>query len=111
MGGRSRPAGKSNDARFDRIRQRKGFRVVYQKREARFMLRAGTVTTYFSVHDYNTPRGMDWLQLRIDVLTRARQKTTRAKRKRANHPTPNRFLISLAFVCQNTDQYFWICDY
>jgi hypothetical protein len=52
----------------------KGFRVVYQKREARFMLRAGTVTTYFSAHYYNTPRGMDWLQLRIDVLTRARQK-------------------------------------
>lgn len=53
----------------------KGFRVTYQKREARFMLRAGTVTTYFSAHDYNTPRGMDWLQLRIDVLTRSRQKT------------------------------------
>jgi hypothetical protein len=52
----------------------KGFRVAYQKREARFMLRAGTVTTYFSAHDYNTPRGMDWLQLRIDVLTAARQK-------------------------------------
>ena len=52
----------------------KGFRVEYQKREARFKLRAGTVTTYFSAHDYNTPRGMDWLQLRIDVLTRARQK-------------------------------------
>jgi len=53
----------------------KGFRVTYQKREARFMLRAGTVTTYFSAHDYNTPHGMDWLQLRIDVLTRARHKT------------------------------------
>jgi hypothetical protein len=52
----------------------KDFCVVYQKREARFMLRAGTVTTYFSAHDYNTPRGMDWLRLRIDVLTRARQK-------------------------------------
>ena len=52
----------------------KGFRVTYQKREARFMLRAGTVTTYFSAHDYNTPRGMDWLRLRIDVLSGARQK-------------------------------------
>jgi hypothetical protein len=53
----------------------KGFRVTYQKREARFMLRAGTVTTYFSAHDYETTRGIDWLQLRIDVLTHARQKT------------------------------------
>jgi hypothetical protein len=53
----------------------KGFRVAYQKREARFVLRVGTVTTYFSAHDYDTPRGMDWLQLRIDVLTRAHQKT------------------------------------
>ena len=52
----------------------KGFRVTYQKREARFMLRAGTVTTYFSAHDYNTARGMDWLRLRIDVLSRARQR-------------------------------------
>jgi hypothetical protein len=54
--------------------KKKGFRVTYQKREARFMLRAGTVTTYFSAHDYNSPRGMDWLRLRIDVLSRARQK-------------------------------------
>lgn len=53
----------------------RGFRVAYQKREARFALRAGTVTSYFSAHDYKTPRGgTDWLQLRIDVLTRARQK-------------------------------------
>ncbi len=52
----------------------KGFRVTYQKREARFMLRAGTVTAYFSAHDYNTPKGMDWLKLRIDVLSSARQK-------------------------------------
>lgn len=50
----------------------KGFRVTYQKREARFMLRAGTVITYFSAHDYETPKGMDWLKLRIDVLDRAR---------------------------------------
>ena len=50
----------------------RGFRVTYQKREARFVLRAGTVTTYFSAHDYNGPRGMDWLRLRIDVLSRAR---------------------------------------
>ena len=51
----------------------KGFRVEYQKREARFMLRAGTVTAYFSAHDYNTPKGMDWLQLRIDVLQKVKQ--------------------------------------
>ncbi|NOK36399.1 hypothetical protein D7W79_29005 [Corallococcus exercitus] len=50
----------------------KGFRVTYQRREARFMLRAGTVTTYFSAHDYDGPRGMDWLRLRIDVLMSAR---------------------------------------
>ncbi|HEX8250478.1 MAG TPA: hypothetical protein VF599_20050 [Pyrinomonadaceae bacterium] len=51
----------------------KGFRVEYQKREARFMLRAGTIITYFSAHDYETPKGMDWLQLRIDVLKQVRQ--------------------------------------
>lgn len=47
----------------------KGFRVDYQKREARFALRAGTVNTYFSAHDYKNKNGMDWLKLRIDVLT------------------------------------------
>ncbi len=51
----------------------KGYRVTYQKREARFALRAGTVTTYFSAHDYNKPKGMDWLQLRIDVLQKVKQ--------------------------------------
>jgi hypothetical protein len=51
----------------------KGFRVTYQKREARFALRAGTVTTYFSAHDYKTPKGMDWLRLRIDVLQKVKQ--------------------------------------
>ena len=51
----------------------KGVRVTYQKREARFALRAGTATAYFSAHDYNRPRGMDWLQLRIDILTRVRR--------------------------------------
>ncbi len=54
------------------VGRKKGFRVTYQKREARFALRAGTVLTYFSAHDYNTPKGMDWLKLRIDVLSRAR---------------------------------------
>jgi hypothetical protein len=57
----------------------KGYRVTYQKREARFMLRAGTVTTYFSAHDYNTERGMNWLQLRIDVLTAAALKNVQPK--------------------------------
>ena len=56
------------------VGQTKGYRVTYQKREARFMLRAGTFTRYFSAHDYNTPDGMNWLQLRIDVLTCAGQK-------------------------------------
>jgi hypothetical protein len=51
----------------------KGFRVTYQKREARFMLRAGTIITYFSAHDYETPKGMDWLKLRIDVFRRVRK--------------------------------------
>lgn len=51
----------------------KGFRVTYQKREARFALRAGTATVYFSAHAYQTPRGMDWLQLRIDILTSVRR--------------------------------------
>ncbi|HLM01867.1 MAG TPA: hypothetical protein VK400_12490 [Pyrinomonadaceae bacterium] len=51
----------------------KGFRVEYQKREARFMLRAGTIVTYFSAHDYETPKGMDWLRLRIDVLKQVKQ--------------------------------------
>lgn len=50
----------------------KGFRVEYQKREARFALRAGTVTTYFSAHDYNSAKGMDWLKLRIDILQAVR---------------------------------------
>jgi hypothetical protein len=47
----------------------KGFRVEYQKREARFALRAGSINTYFSAHDYKSKNGMDWLKLRIDVLT------------------------------------------
>lgn len=51
----------------------KGFRVEYQKREARFMLRAGTIVKYFSAHDYETPKGMDWLRLRIDVLAAVKQ--------------------------------------
>ncbi len=50
----------------------KGFRVTYQKREARFAFKAATSVTYFSAHDYETATGMDWLLLRIDILTRAR---------------------------------------
>jgi hypothetical protein len=57
----------------------KGFRVTYQKREARFLLRAGTILTYFSAHDYNTPRGMDWLQLRIDILASVKQRAVESK--------------------------------
>ena len=51
----------------------KGFRVTYQKREARFALRAGTMAAYYSAHTYDTPRGMDWLQLRIDILMHVRR--------------------------------------
>lgn len=50
-----------------------GFRVTYQKREARFALKAGNATSYFAAHDYETAKGMDWLQLRIDILTRVKQ--------------------------------------
>lgn len=50
----------------------KGLRVIYQKREARFALKSGASVSYFSAHDYETPGGMDWLQLRIDVLTRVK---------------------------------------
>lgn len=54
------------------VGRRKGYRVTYQKREARFALRAGTATLYFSAHDYQTPKGVDWLSLRIDLLTAVR---------------------------------------
>jgi hypothetical protein len=54
------------------VGRKRGFRVEYQKREARFALRAGTVMAYFSAHDYQTPKGLDWLRLRIDILTRVR---------------------------------------
>lgn len=54
------------------VGRKKGFRVEYQKREARFALRAGTATAYFPAHDYQTAKGVDWLRLRIDVLTRVR---------------------------------------
>ena len=54
------------------VGRKKGFRVEYQKREARFALRAGNGTYYFAAHDYQGPKGMDWLRLRIDVLTRVR---------------------------------------
>jgi hypothetical protein len=57
------------------VGKEKGFRVTYQKQEARFALRAGTATAYFFAHDYERgpARDMDWLQLRIDVLTRVRR--------------------------------------
>ncbi len=64
------------------VGRERGFRVTYQRREARFALRAGTVQVYFSAHAYETPRGMDWLQLRIDMLTSVRrgmQDTTQAE--------------------------------
>ena len=51
------------------IGKNKNFRVEYQKREARFALRAGKITTYFSAHDYQSKKGMDWRKLRTDVLS------------------------------------------
>lgn len=51
----------------------KGFCVIYQKREARFALRTGATTTYFSAKEYERPKGMDWLQLRIDILSHVKQ--------------------------------------
>jgi hypothetical protein len=54
------------------VGRKRGFRVEYQKREARFALRAGNSMSYFSAHDYQGPKGMDWLRLRIDILTRVR---------------------------------------
>lgn len=52
----------------------RGVRVTYQKREARFALKEGAAVTYFSAHDYETRDGMDWLGLRIDVLTRVKNR-------------------------------------
>jgi hypothetical protein len=54
------------------VGRKRGYRVDYQKREARFALRAGTAISYFPAHDYHGPKGTDWLRLRIDVLTRVR---------------------------------------
>jgi len=48
-----------------------GFGLNYQRREARFALKAGGETVYFPAHDYETRKGMDWTQLRKDVLARA----------------------------------------
>jgi hypothetical protein len=62
--------------------RRKGYRVTYQKREARFALRTGTQMTYFSAHDYGQSEDMDWLQLRIDVFTAARPVRRRQRRLR-----------------------------
>ena len=50
-----------------------GLRVSYQRREARFALKAGTSISYFSAHDYETAKGMDWRQLWVDILAAARQ--------------------------------------
>lgn len=66
----------------------KGFRVTSQKREARFAPRAATATACFSAHAYETPRGMDWLQLRIDILTRVRRGMQPEARDEASAPAP-----------------------
>jgi len=61
------------------VGRKRGFRVEYQKREARFTLRAGAAVSYFPAHDYQSARGMDWLRLRIDVLTRVRDGAVQAE--------------------------------
>ena len=48
-----------------------GCGLAYQRREARFALKAAGETLYVSAHDYETRKGMDWAQLRKDVLARA----------------------------------------
>lgn len=49
-----------------------GFGLVYQRREARFALKSPRgETVYFSAHDYETRKGMDWAQLRKDALAHA----------------------------------------
>ncbi len=48
-----------------------GCSLAYQRREARFALKSAGATLYFSAHDYETRKGMDWAQLRKDVLARA----------------------------------------
>lgn len=50
-----------------------GVVLNYQRREARFALKARGETVYFSAHDYETRKGIDWAQLRKDVLARANQ--------------------------------------
>jgi hypothetical protein len=50
-------------------------RVSYQRREARFALKAGSATTYFSAHIYQTPKGMDWRRLRLDILAEVERKS------------------------------------
>ena len=48
-----------------------GLSLAYQRREARFALKSDAGTDYFSAHDYETRKGVDWAQLRKDVLARA----------------------------------------
>ncbi|MBZ4418439.1 hypothetical protein [Myxococcus sp. RHSTA-1-4] len=72
----------------------KGFRVTYQKQEARFALRAASATTWFPAHDYERGpnRDMDWLQLRIDILTQVRrglQGMWREEMEEASIPSPS----------------------
>ncbi|HEX8284897.1 MAG TPA: hypothetical protein VF588_16160 [Pyrinomonadaceae bacterium] len=48
-----------------------GFSLSYQRREARFALKSEGGMVYFSAHDYETRKGIDWAGLRKDVLARA----------------------------------------
>ncbi len=59
---------------LDEVGAGKGIRVTYQKREARFALKVGASLTYFSAHDYDTRAGMDWLRLRLDILSEVKKR-------------------------------------
>ena len=61
------------------VGQARGQSVTYQRREARFALKLGTTTAYFSAHDYETSKGLDWLRLRIDILSRVKGGEKRAE--------------------------------
>jgi hypothetical protein len=71
------------------VGKEKGFRVTYQKREARFSLRAGPITAYFSAHDYQKRGEMDWLQLRIDILMRVRAGMQHEEHSMTLPPSPH----------------------
>jgi hypothetical protein len=54
--------------------QAKHISITYQRREARFALKVGEATTYFSAHDYEEKKGVNWRQLRADILAQVQQR-------------------------------------